>query len=347
LGCDFSGKIGGVPRLTVMLFPLRRPRLLGWLSIALVASCGQTSDPPMPRADASPAAAEAGAAIDAGSDPDASTAADATGTNDSAPPSTTKMPPAVCIEEPTPRAGQRSVIPVTVEPTYAGKPMVFGEPFFLPGGGLLTLSNLRFYLSDLALTKNGEEIPVDIVGADGKPAAYNVDLVSADPAADLTFRIAAPAGDYTGASFVFGLNDACNGRSPSGSKPPLTGSSQMTWPPPFGFLFLRYEATLAGATGANDKDGPLTKIAMGGLPGSADAPSLVNAPTVKAAGAFQISAAGGKLVLRLALDQVFAAVAMPADLNLVPIAPLPEMVDGEHLRQNATKVPIFTIAPAP
>jgi hypothetical protein len=251
---------------------------------------------------------------------------------------TVAVPPPVCPEAPLARSGKQSVVTVDVELTYRGQRVIAGETLDVPGGGTLTLSNFRFYLSDVTLASTGTVIPVDIVRPDATPVAYNVHLVNADDEDGLSFRIAAPAGEYDRMTFLFGLNDACNARNPAASKPPLTPSSEMTWPPPFGYLFLRYEAVVAGITG---KDAALAAIAMGGLPGA------VGAPRVEAMGPLRVSASGGKARLRVALEQIFAAVALPADLSAIPITPLPEMIDGEHLRQNAAQVPIFTVANHP
>ena len=251
--------------------------------------------------------------------------------------------PSACVENPKAQPGARSIVTVVVDPTYAGKPVVFGEPFALPDGGTLTVSNFRFYVSDFqVVVGGGSPIAVDVVAPDGKPAPYNVHLVNAESASEMTFRIAVPAGDYTGMSFLFGLNDDCNRRSPGASQPPLTFQSQMTWPPPFGFLFLRYEGKITGATG---QDAPLSKVAMGAFP------AYIFAPRMEAHGAFVVTSAPGDTVhLRVALDEILKAASLPLDPNATqsPIPPPPgEIEAGDHLIQNANKVAIFSVTSGP
>jgi hypothetical protein len=245
-----------------------------------------------------------------------------------------------CVEDPQAQPGARSIVTVVADPTYAGKPVVFGEPFALPNGGTLTVSNFRFFVSDFQVVMGGDQlVPVDIVAPDGNPAPYNVHLVNAASASEMTFQLAVPAGDYTGMSLIFGLNDACNRRDSTASKPPLTFQSQLTWVQPFGFLFLRYEGMVTGATGP---DAPLPAVAVGGLPG------YVFAPRIQAPGAFQVAGTSGITVhLRVALDEMFKAALLPFD-PITPAPPIPgptgsEIEAGDHLLANAHKVSIFSV----
>lgn len=248
--------------------------------------------------------------------------------------------PAACPQDPVPRAAAGLTVAVNVELTYAGRPVVHGEAFTLPGGGTLTLSNFRFYLSEVELLRDNEASPVDLVTADGAPAPYNVHLVNAENASAMTFRIAAPAGDYTGMSFRFGLSGACNSLNPSSTSPPLDFASQMTWPPPFGFLFLRYEGVVAGEPGMPV---PPKAVAMGGLINTDGAPRAVaSGPLVVTGGA------GGTVRLRVALDQILQAALLPLDTPFTSGPPAGDEIElGEHVRQNATKVPIFSLIAGP
>jgi hypothetical protein len=266
-----------------------------------------------------------------------------------APDAATEPPPAACVEAPAPRPGTRSLVTLAVDLTYGGKPVTYGEPFALPGGGTLTLSNFRFFLSDVTLLRRGDQpVAVDIVAMDGRPVPFNVHLVNAENPSQMSFRIAVPPGDYAGISFVFGLNEACNARQP-GSVPPLDTQSQLSWPSPFGFLFLRYEGVVAGAAG---KDSPPSAVAMGGVLG------LYGAPRVTADGALRVTSAPGLAHLRVALDEIFRAAGLPADLDgkslppssggSSPLVPGGDEIEvGEHLRQNATNVSIFSITSGP
>ncbi len=248
-----------------------------------------------------------------------------------------------CLESPAPRGTARSLVTFNVVFTYGGKPVIFGEPFAVPTG-TLTLTNLRFFASNFALlTAAGESVPVDLVGADGVPVSYNTQLVNPEDPTGMTFRVAAPAGEYAGASFIFGLNDACDFQNPSSSRPPLTQTSQLTWPQPFGFLFLRYAATLVRASGTTG-DGPPTQIDMGGFPGA------LFAPRVQAVGGVQVDAvASNAVVMNMALDESFRASEMPIEPTPPPAFPPPPGItfqNGESLRQNASKVAIFSLTPA-
>lgn len=291
--------------------------------LVLLAGCASTAVPPGP-ADASappgPVSADASAPPpDLGSDAAAPVTA------------------GLCLEAPTPQPGSRAAVTVDVELTYDGQPLVFGEPLRLPAG-TLTVTNLRFYVSEFhALTSNGETA-VDVIEGDGAPAPYNVHLVNAEDPAALTFRLAVPPGQYTGLSFLLGITDTCNRGDPASRRPPLTSSSQMTWPPPFGYLFLRYAGTISGAT--NDR--PPTQIDVGGFPG------VLLAPRVTAPGQLAVrDLSAHKVRMRVALDELFRAAALPATLDeagkVLSSAPVsgPAFEAGEHVRQNANRVALF------
>jgi hypothetical protein len=246
-------------------------------------------------------------------------------------------PAAACLEMPSPQPGPRSLVTFAVQLDYASSPIVFGEPFRLLHGGAMTLSNFRFYISDLMLVRaNGPPVPVDLVAADGTPIPYNVHLAIAGEDAAMSFRVAATPGTYTGVSFVLGLNDGCNNHEPAHSKPPLTIISEMSWGgPPLGYLFLRHEARVAGVSGP---DAPPSEIHMGGWVGK------VFAPHVTAPGPLTVVADASVTVrLRLALEQLFKAATLPAEPNGVFAVTDP----GERARQNAPKVPLFTVARDP
>lgn len=246
---------------------------------------------------------------------------------------------AQCPEHPAQRTGTRERVTVSVFLTYAGKSVTFGEPF-MTDGGALTLTNFRFYASDLALRlRSGENVPVDLVGDDGAPVPYGVVLVNAEDPSGMSFKIAAPAGDYSGLSFLIGIPDTCNGTY-YGRNPPLSAVSQMTWPAPFGYLFLRYAGTGA-ATGAVPP-----AIDMGGFPGHILAPRVEVSTDLRVEGPRTV-------LLTVALDQLFRAAKMPADLDdyarLLGSAPVSgaAQIDGQHLLQNLDAVTAFTITALP
>jgi hypothetical protein len=300
------------------------------LLAALLCGCGSAVVPAAPdRPDVAPP--------QDGRLPDAAAAAD-TGAAVETGPGGSPTVLATCEETILPRPGVRAPVRVQVVLTYAGKPIEFGQPVSL-ATGTLTLTTFRFYLSDLALQRNGQAVPVDVVGQDDRPVPYNVHLATADEPEGMSFKLAAPAGEYQGLSFVFGLNAACDQRDPSTSKPPLTYASQMDWPGPFGYLYLRYGARLDGVpVDARIPD----MINMGGFPG------YVFAPRVTASGTVQVTGAGDALVLRVDLAEILAAARMPAR-NDGPIPPPSGggIAEGDAVRQNVGNVSIFSLAPAP
>jgi hypothetical protein len=310
-------------------------RIAPLLVSALLLGCGSTDvdpDPQPPKNDAGapPRFDSATMAPDAAVDalPDA--------------PVVTDVLPfsATCDEVPIPWPGARVPVRVDIELTYAGKPFEFGQPVALPAG-TLTLTSLRFYLSELAfLRPNYQAVPVDVVGADGKPVPYGTHLATPEEAAGMTFQVAAPAGEYERLLFRFGLSPACDQMNPATSKPPLTFASQMDWPGPFGYLFLRYGARLESVPASEDLP---TTIHMGGFPG------MIFAPRAAAVGKVQVGASGGAIRLRVAIDQLLAAARMPATNEglLPPPPPGGGIVEGDAVRQNLEKVSIFSLAPAP
>jgi hypothetical protein len=225
-------------------------------------------------------------------------------------------------------------VTVNVELTFMGKPVTFGEPFALSTGATLTLTTFRFYVSEPALVRGGESVPVDLVSAEGSPVPYNVHLVNPEDPAGMTFRLASPSGDYSGLSFLFGLSDSCNRSDPELSKPPLTTSSEMTWPPPFGYLFLRYEGALTGPSATAELP---AQIDLGGMPG------YLFAPRVTAAGSLRVAPSGGVVRLRVALEEIFRASNLPASQDSIgPTGPAFDA--GNRLRQNVSRVSIFSLA---
>jgi hypothetical protein len=245
---------------------------------------------------------------------------------------------ATCDETPVLWSGARVPVRVDIELTYAGKPSEFGQPVALRVG-TLTLTSLRFYLSELAfLRPNYQAVPVDLVGADGKPVPYGTHLATPEEAPGMTFQVLAPVGAYERLVFRFGLSPACDQMNPATSKPPLTFASQMDWPGPFGYLFLRYGARLEGVPASENLP---TTIHMGGFPGA------IFAPRAAAVGKVQVGPGGGAIRLRVAIDELLAAARMPATAE-GPIPPAGSgLVEGDAVRQNLDKVSIFSLAPAP
>jgi hypothetical protein len=238
-----------------------------------------------------------------------------------------------CEQSPLRRLPSGTGLEIAIQVRLGAKPLVFGEPNAAPGGGTVTPLNLRFYVSHLALLSGAGPVPVDLVDASGRTLPYGVHLFNEEDGGTARLHAVAPPGSYSGVSFTLGLDEACNATDPHGNVPPLTDSSQMTWPHSAGYLFLRYEATLSG-TGPSVLD----KIHMGGLAG------LAQAPTVRVDGAVVVPASGSlSRTLEVSLDEVFKGANMKAD---VPVTiPLPEVEAGDRLRSNLPAVQPFRLLP--
>jgi hypothetical protein len=193
-----------------------------------------------------------------------------------------------CPEAPTSRLASGTVLEIPISLMLQGKPLLFAEANPVAGNGTLTPLDVRFYVSEVALLRgNAESLPVDIVTPSGSVSPYGVYFFTADDVASTTLRVRAPAGEYTGITFLLGLIQACNTRNPELMRAPLSATSQMTWPHT-GYLFFRYQgrstfpaqgsggsggagAGGAGAGGAGAGAGAGGAGAGGAGPGSAGA----------------------------------------------------------------------------
>jgi hypothetical protein len=239
----------------------------------------------------------------------------------------------VCEQAPVRRLASGTGLELAIQVRLGTRPLVFGEPNPAPGGGTLTPLNLRFFLSHLALLTGAGAVPVDLVDASGRTLPYGVHLFNAEEVGTARVHALVPPGSYTGISFTWGLDEACNATDPHGNVPPLTDSSQMTWPHSAGYLFLRYEATVSGTVAA-----VLDKIHMGGLAG------LAAAPTVRLESPVVVPASGSlSRTLEVSLDEMFKGANMKSDAPVT--IPLPEVEAGDRLRSNLPAVQAFRLAP--
>ena len=226
--------------------------------------------------------------------------------------------------------------------------MTFGQPNAAADGELVTPLNFRFFISDVVLLGAGAPTPADLVTAAGEDEPYGIHLFNAEDSASVSLRLRAPAGTYSGMSFVLGLDEVCDGGTPSTRTAPLDDASQMTWPHTVGYLFLRFEARVepsAAADGGTAADGGAAAIPstihMGGLPGVLRAPTL----TVAASISIDIHNDVSRRLL-MNMDAIFAGASMDADTTALPAFLIsPEVVAGERLRQHAPALPIFSFAP--
>ncbi|MDX2054917.1 MAG: MbnP family protein [Polyangiaceae bacterium] len=239
-----------------------------------------------------------------------------------------------CPAAPTARLSNGGILEFDVSLKLGALPFKYGEANALSPDGTLTPTNVRFYLSEFALLKGADVVPVDLVKADGSVVPHNVRLITLDDPASLAVRVKAPPGEYDGVSFILGLNAACN--SVDASKvAPLDDASQMAWPHTFGFLFFRYEADVTGS--ATVLENTPAQIHMGGIQG-------LLAPKFRLTGKLHVDPAGSKTNLVLAFDQVLKASLGMTTPTGVPLPPGPEVKAGEALRQNAEKFPLFSLA---
>ncbi|HVR00943.1 MAG TPA: MbnP family protein [Polyangia bacterium] len=248
-----------------------------------------------------------------------------------------------CPVSPTQLRKAGAALSLSVAPILEGKPFVFGDANALASGVKVTPLNFRFYVSHVSLLQpGGASVPVDLVTATGAVEPYGVHLFNAEEAASAVLRVLAPAGTYAGLTFTLGLDDACNSGLPGDRMPPLTDTSQMTWPHEIGYLFLRLEDRLdtSGAADAGAIAIP-TLVHMGGVPGN------LFAPTVTVGGALAL-AAGATTAKTLTLDvgAVFAGAEADVDpATLAMVLPFPEVQAGERLRQHVSQLALFALAP--
>ncbi|HVR60494.1 MAG TPA: MbnP family protein [Polyangia bacterium] len=268
-------------------------------------------------------------------------------------PGATMLPDAAsvtaCPEEPAPRWPSGATMQLDIAPLLAGQPLRFEQANTASDGQVVTPLNFRFYVSVVSLTKadGSGTVPAEIVDDKGAVQPFGVHFYSADTPGSDVLRVRAPAGSYSGLAFVLGLDDSCDTGQPS-RDPPLDYKSQMTWPPPFGYLFLRY-AGQTTAPAAPDGGVPAdaaapdsipTSIDMGGLPGAE------LAPVMKVAGALILAAgADTRRTLQLSMDELFKGASIPARVPAAIAPPGPEGGLGENLRQSAPTLPIFGLAP--
>ena len=251
----------------------------------------------------------------------------------------------VCPESLAPRLTSGAILEIPLRLFLADQPMTFGEPNVLPGGGTLTPLNVRFYVSNVALLRDSAAaVPVDMVTAAGAPEPYGVHLFNAEDPGSTILRIRAPAGPYTGFSFLWGLDVPCNVSVAAARNPPLSFSSQMSWPV-LGYLFFRYEGRLTDlpASDVGNDARVSSLIAMGGAPG------LPTAPAILVPGSLSVPASGlVSQVVRVQMDEVFRGSNIPEhEAWPTPVPPPPGggLADGERLRQSAAGLKVFVFAP--
>lgn len=281
----------------------------------------------------------------------------------------------LCPEARTPRLAAGTVLEIPFILMLEGKPLRFAEANPVAGERTLTPLDLRFYVSEVALLREGAEpLPVEVVTPTGAVAPYGIYFFNADDAASTTLRVLAPAGNYTGITFLWGLAQACNTRRPELNTVPLSATSQMTWPHA-GYLFLRYQGRStvpaqgsggAGGAGGGGGAGSVGAGGAGGAGGSAGVgggpsepvplfPPVIHmggslaeplAPAVRVDGALSVSASGAfSKSMRVALDEIFKGALSDVDLTGFVGPPGEEVLLGERLRRSMPTLRVFSFGP--
>jgi hypothetical protein len=280
-----------------------------------------------------------------------------------------------CPVAPAPRLAAGTVIELPIELTLRGAPILFAEANRVREGGTLTPLDLRFYVSNVALLRDGAEpVPVDIVTSTQAVAPYGVHLFNAEDATSATLRVLAPTGEYGGITFLWGLAQPCNTLDAEGNVAPLSATSGMSWTHT-GFLFFRYEGRYAfptpqssagqGGAGAGSSAGAGAGVggaSVGGAGGFGNPlaiyPRLVHmggnleealAPAIRVQGQVSVPATGPvQKGLRIAMEEIFEGALANVDLTgFVPphADPGEEIIRGEQLRRSLPSLMVFSFAP--
>jgi hypothetical protein len=269
-----------------------------------------------------------------------------------------------CLAAPAPRLTSGTVLELPIELTFGGTPLLFAEANPVPGGGTLTPLGVRFYLSNVALLRDGAEpLPVDVVTSTATVAPYGIHFFNADDDTSTTLRVLAPPGEYQGLTFLWGLDQSCNTRIPESSVAPLSPTSGMTWPHT-GFLFFRYEGRSmpsgqadAGAGGGGSR--AAAEANAGGEGGAGNPASMYPpvihmggnlfeplAPIIRMAGVVSVPATGTPMKgLHVALDEIFKGALADIDITDFAGPPGEEVILGERLRRSVPALTVFTFAP--
>ena len=146
-----------------------------------------------------------------------------------------------CHKSPAAPAAQFGDVFLELEPSVGTAPLTLNAPAYPNGNGeQFTVSTFKYYLSDVRLLR-----------ADGSHYAVPDGYFLVDAADEVSQHVAlrrVPAGDYTGLSFVVGVDSARNvAGAQTGALDPVHG---MFWDWNAGYVFMRLEgASAASATG--------------------------------------------------------------------------------------------------
>jgi hypothetical protein len=150
---------------------------------------------------------------------------------------------------PRPHTGRLDLpIKVTIGTTQA----VVGAAVAAPSGREFQLGLLKLFITQpFLIDAAGQEAPGQIVGADGQPLPYGVQLIDLDDATTHRWRIAVAEGTYSGLRFGVGVPQGCNSPSNTNLVYPLNPDGEMFWTWGAQFMFVRVEGmTRAGPSEA-------------------------------------------------------------------------------------------------
>ncbi|HKY38465.1 MAG TPA: MbnP family protein [Polyangiaceae bacterium] len=217
------------------------PRWITPLLVSGALACSGQGQAPGPSATANGGiGGSAGAAGDVGSGAAGSgaTGGDATGGGAGTPaacpgPSPVSLPLA---------SSGRVDLPVTI--TINGAPAEVGAAGAGRDGREYRLSLFKFFLSESALIQSdGQEIPAQLLTAQGTPAPYGVHLVDADDPTTQLVRLSTAMGTYTALRLGVGVPAACNAIRGTDQVYPLNPDSDMFWTWGSQFMFIRIEGS--------------------------------------------------------------------------------------------------------
>lgn len=125
-------------------------------------------------------------------------------------------------------------------------PFFYHNPLKLPNGQSMTVSDVRLYISNVALVKaDGSEVPV-------KGLSLGKLKMGTPPQNIEIFKGNAPLGEYKGIRFDVGLPRDVNHREATTAKAPLSIEDGMYWAWNSGYIFLSVHGKTSAAGGEKD-----------------------------------------------------------------------------------------------
>ena len=138
--------------------------------------------------------------------------------------------PVVCERTPQVLPSQTARWELSLLAKLGGNPAALGAALTDARGHGYELTFCAFYLSDFQLLDRAAKAhPATVLGADGQPRIYNLQLVNLDDPSSLTIALAVAPGQYQALRFSVGVSSACNTLDPPNRSWPLSIESEMNW----------------------------------------------------------------------------------------------------------------------